>query len=931
MAQRWWRVAAAGAVAWGLSICGGSAAHAASVPPVVPGYHVLKDAKADPATLGELLLGELNCTSCHVSDAVRVAPRGAPDLTKAGERLTPQYLKKYLADPHGLKPGATMPDVFHASEQMSKTDAVEFLTHYLVSLGGPVKPAEMDGNTTLVDRGRELYHSVGCVACHAPEKETKTAIPSVPLANMAMKTTVDRLTIFLMNPHVARPSGRMPNLHLNAGEARAIATYLLREQLANPQSISAKPPRVNGLKYAYYEGDFNDCRIQTLDKLKPKKEGTLDKVAATNPAWKKDKFALKIHGAIYIDKPGKYRFHTHSDDGSRLYIDDTLIVDNDGVHGGTEKSGEVTLTKGDHPFILTFFEQAGGEELDLRWEGPDIKKASVPAEVFYSIGGQPMVPLETEPFAVDPRMAEMGKQMFSMLRCVNCHAMPDVQPGPRAPKPLAALDVTDGCLADLVRKGLPQYGLSPDQKSAIIAAINNVKSLAQPLEPSAHVTRQMAVMNCFACHKRGEVGGPSMGRADHFKMTSEFDMGDEGRIPPPLNQSGYKLKPSALEQIIFQGQLHVRPVLAARMPKFDNAKMPGFVEALVKADAPATARAEPKFTEQNARDGHVLVGVKGLGCVNCHGVAGEKSLGMPAMDLATVQSRLNYPWYYELMLGPASKNEHTRMPAFWTDEKGAVPSLGGGARDGQVDAIWNYLSLGTSMPLPAGLLPTGGYELIPTDEPLIHRTFMAEIGPRAVLVGYPERIHVAFDANTVRLAKIWKGRFFDAKGMWDGRGGSALGPLGKDVINLPPGPAVAILPDQKAPWPVAKNKERNVGGKFLGYRLDKKQMPVFRYQIEGITVEEQPLPLLLAGGPQIKRQFTLVGSKPASGAVFLLIAGGAKVEARSAGEWLVDGKLTVRLDPKVKTITREEKGFTQVLVPADVTEKGTTYLVEMSW
>src|SRR5689334_16862237 len=89
MAQRWWRAAAAVAAGWGLSICGGTA-EAASAPPVVPGYHVLKDGKADPAALGELLLGELNCTSCHTSDAARVAPRGAPDLTKAGERLTPQ-------------------------------------------------------------------------------------------------------------------------------------------------------------------------------------------------------------------------------------------------------------------------------------------------------------------------------------------------------------------------------------------------------------------------------------------------------------------------------------------------------------------------------------------------------------------------------------------------------------------------------------------------------------------------------------------------------------------------------------------------------------------------------------------------------------------------------------------------------------------------
>ena len=52
------------------------------------------------------------------------------------------------------------------------------------------------------------------------------------------------------------------------------------------------------------------------------------------------------------------------------------------------------------------------------------------------------------------------------------------------------------------------------------------------------------------------------------------------------------------------------------------------------------------------------------------------------------------------------------------------------------------------------------------------------IGPRAILVGSPDGLHVAFDANAVRMAKAWRGRFFDAKGSRDGRGGVFLEPLG---------------------------------------------------------------------------------------------------------------------------------------------------------
>src|SRR5687767_7205996 len=132
------------------------AARSGASPPVVPGYHRLKDeAKADAVVQGELLMGELNCLACHKAEGQkRVLTKGAPDLSGIGARATPQWLRGYLSDPHKAKPGATMPDVFHASEAEAKAGAVEFLVHFLVSQGGPVKPATGEGNTILVEQGR---------------------------------------------------------------------------------------------------------------------------------------------------------------------------------------------------------------------------------------------------------------------------------------------------------------------------------------------------------------------------------------------------------------------------------------------------------------------------------------------------------------------------------------------------------------------------------------------------------------------------------------------------------------------------------------------------------------------------------------------------------------------------------------------------------
>ena len=98
------------------------------------------------------------------------------------------------------------------------------------------------------------------------------------------------------------------------------------------------------------------------------------------------------------------------------------------------------------------------------------------------------------------------------------------------------------------------------------------------------------------------------------------------------------------------------------------------------------------------------------------------------------------------------------------------------------------------MPLPVGITPKGqiAMELVPADKPIVHRTFMKEVGPRAVLTGFPEKLNVAYDFNVVRLAKIWRGRFFDHSGVQSGRSDTFLGPLGEDVLDLPQGPAFSF-------------------------------------------------------------------------------------------------------------------------------------------
>jgi len=59
-------------------------------------------------------------------------------------------------------------------------------------------------------------------------------------------------------------------------------------------------------------------------------------------------FAIDYTGRFWIAAPGLYRFSLLSDDGSKLYIDDELVIENDGVHPARDQRGEVDLTTGMH-------------------------------------------------------------------------------------------------------------------------------------------------------------------------------------------------------------------------------------------------------------------------------------------------------------------------------------------------------------------------------------------------------------------------------------------------------------------------------------------------------------------------------------------------------------------------------------------------------
>ncbi len=183
---------------------------------------------------GLLLLAELNCTACHVAPESwqeRLKAKPGPNLGGVGSRLDADTLWLMIRSPQHRKKGTQMPGLFAGEE--GDEEKVEALVEYLSAnkWDAPQMPA---GD---VERGKELYHKVGCVACHEPALDVRPPkVPadaevekpgngSVPIA-LADAYDVNALALFLHDPLSMRPAGRMPDMRLSKQEAADIAAYL---------------------------------------------------------------------------------------------------------------------------------------------------------------------------------------------------------------------------------------------------------------------------------------------------------------------------------------------------------------------------------------------------------------------------------------------------------------------------------------------------------------------------------------------------------------------------------------------------------------------------------------------------------------------------------------------------------------------------------
>jgi alpha-L-fucosidase len=161
-----------------------------------------------------------------------------------------------------------------------------------------------------------------------------------------------------------------------SGTISATFTKVFPEPAEKPENIS------NGIRYSYFEGDWD--ALPDFSKLTDRKNGTLPNFDLS-PRIQDERFGFEFTGFINVLKNDVYSFYTDSDDGSNLFIGDKPVVDNDGLHGMSQKRGLIPLSAGYHPIRVRYFNKTGGLGLKIYFEGGGMKKQLIPRELLFLI------------------------------------------------------------------------------------------------------------------------------------------------------------------------------------------------------------------------------------------------------------------------------------------------------------------------------------------------------------------------------------------------------------------------------------------------------------------------------------------------------------------------------------------------------------------
>ena len=679
---------------------------------------------------------------------------------------------------------------------------------------------------SLAQLGELLIGDLQCAACHGGRDQNAFLEKSAPsLVDVGARIDPNYMRRFLASPSTTHPGTTMPDMLASKPDAKraeiaeALTHFLVSQSQRQFQSEAIEKQETNAGKELFH---------------------TVGCVACHAP-----------REVIAIERP---------DDEDDEELTKKVVAKSVGgqLEHVSSKYSQASLSE----FLY--------QPLQVRSSGrmPDMKLTAIESQAIatYLLGEQSA---DREKLRPSEPLVDLGRKYFLELNCAACHALSGISAAP-AMKSLKNADFSQGCLSPTQSKG-PKYAIDEMSIKAIVAS---QKEDRQADSDSIKIAKTMTAFNCVACHIRDNYGGVAADRNPYFR-SSEKNFGDDARIPPPLTLVGAKLQPVWLKKVLFDGE-SVRPYMTTRMPQYGQTnlkhlpEMLGTVDVLefvdLKIPNPEGNREEKEREKKLRAGGRELLGDKGLNCVACHNFNGKPSPINKGIDLMTTYSRLQPAWFNNFLRNPGAYRPRIVMPYSWPDGIAAHKTILDGETELQIEAIWYYLSLGTSAADPSGIqrLDT---KLTVADATRTYRGRSSVAGFRGIAVGFPEKLSYAFNAETGTLTAIWQGEYIRVERGGQGSGG--FNPSGK-AIALAQDVSFVELLDEKSPWPLrpVMTKEapvnpnplypKNLGYQFKEYFFDDSSVPTFIYRSGTVEVADRSVAESVNSGLMLKRtlQFT---------------------------------------------------------------------------
>ena len=163
------------------------------------------------------------------------------------------------------------------------------------------------------------------------------------------------------------------------GEQRSLPSKAVIRRAGEIETVRMDEVEV-GLTFKYTHGIYR--LVNDFLELPPLKTGIISHFAIA-PREKNQYFSFDYEGYINIPEAGEYTFYLATNDGGRLYIDNHMLINNDGLHPMVEVKKAISLKAGLHPISVKYFQEGGRNGLLVSWEGPGFEKQEIPSSVLF--------------------------------------------------------------------------------------------------------------------------------------------------------------------------------------------------------------------------------------------------------------------------------------------------------------------------------------------------------------------------------------------------------------------------------------------------------------------------------------------------------------------------------------------------------------------